>query len=164
MNATKILIIPLSRSLSIHVKKAHVFYGLHRASLISLVQLCDNDCISILDKNDINILKNNTLVLKGHRNNIDGLWDIPISRPLRYCTHAIITGYTKKQNWLDIFMDAASAPPPRTYLKAVENLNFLTRIGLNNQHFLKHITRLQAHQDLTGNPPRFSVNRFNGVH
>ena len=98
MNVKKIGSIPLSISLSTHSKKINVFDGLHIASLISLVQLCDNDCIAILDKNDINILKNNRLVLKGRGNKTDGLWEIPISRPLRYFSHAIITRDKKKQN------------------------------------------------------------------
>ena len=54
-------------------KKAHMFDVLPSASLISLGQMCDNDCIAILDKNDINILKNTKLILKGHRNKTDGL-------------------------------------------------------------------------------------------
>ena len=45
--------------------------------------MCDDDCFAILDKNVINILKGRTLILKGHRNKIDGLWYIPISIPVR---------------------------------------------------------------------------------
>ena len=43
-------------------KKGTHFYGLHSASLISLGQICDDDCTAILDKNEINILKNKTLI------------------------------------------------------------------------------------------------------
>ena len=57
MNAEKTGIVPLSGSLINHAKKSHVFGGLHSASLISLVQLHEDDCISILDKIEINILK-----------------------------------------------------------------------------------------------------------
>ena len=55
--------IPLAISLSAHEKKAHIFDGLHSDSLISLCQLCDDDCVAILDKNQINILKVKTLIL-----------------------------------------------------------------------------------------------------
>ena len=91
IDATKTGSIPLSRSLSTHAKKAHVFDGLQSASLISLGQLCDNGCIEKLDNNEINILKNKTLILKGHRNKTDGLWDIPIPRPSRHRDHETIT-------------------------------------------------------------------------
>ena len=87
---------PLARSLSDHAKKAHIFDGLHSASLISLVQLCDYDCIAILDKNEINIIKGKTLILKRHRNKTDGLWDIPVSITLIHSAHAIITRDKKK--------------------------------------------------------------------
>ena len=91
MNETKAGILPLSISLSIHAKKEHIFDGLHSASLIYLGQLSDDYCISILDKNEINILKVKTLILKGHRNNTYGLWDIPISVPVIHCALSIVT-------------------------------------------------------------------------
>ena len=91
MNETKAGILPLYISLSIHAKKEHIFDGLHSASLIYLVQLCDDDCITILEENEINILKDKEIILKGNRNKTDGLWDIPISIPLRNSAHAIIT-------------------------------------------------------------------------
>ena len=96
MNATKTGSIPLSGSLSTHAKNAHIFYGLHSALLISLGQLCDDECIAILDNNEINIMKNKTFILKGHRNKTYGLWDIPTSRPLRHRAHEIVTIYKTK--------------------------------------------------------------------
>ena len=65
MSAAIIGNIPLAINLSAHAKKAHIFDGLHSASLISLDQLCDDDCVAILDKNEINILKGKTLILRG---------------------------------------------------------------------------------------------------
>ena len=77
MSATRTGNTPLEISLSADAKKAHIFDVLHSASLISLVQLCDNDCIAILDKNEINIFKGKTIILKRHLNKAYGLWDIP---------------------------------------------------------------------------------------
>ena len=48
MSATRTGNIPLEISLSAHAKKAHIFDGLHSASLISLGQLCDDDFVAIL--------------------------------------------------------------------------------------------------------------------
>ena len=73
------------------MKKAHIFDGLHGASLISLIQLCDDDCVAILDNNEINILKGKTLILKEHRNKTDGLWYIPISKTVMHRAMEIIT-------------------------------------------------------------------------
>ena len=64
MNATKTGILPLLRSISIHANKEHIFDGLHSALLNYLGQLCDDYCITILDKNEINIIKYNKLILK----------------------------------------------------------------------------------------------------
>ena len=51
MSETRIGNTLLVSSLSGHEKRAHIFDGLHSASLISLGQLCDDDCVTILDKN-----------------------------------------------------------------------------------------------------------------
>ena len=49
--------IPFTNSLGLQATKAPIFDGLHSASLVSLVQLFDDYCIAILDKNEVNILK-----------------------------------------------------------------------------------------------------------
>lgn len=54
-------------------EKAHVLPGMTHESLISIGQLCDHNCIAIFSKNDFNILKNNTLVLREKLNKQDGL-------------------------------------------------------------------------------------------
>ena len=66
MSATHIGQIPLSLSLSQQVSKAYVFYEIYSASIIYLGQLCDNDSVAILDKNEINIVKYSQSILKGH--------------------------------------------------------------------------------------------------
>ena len=65
MSVTRTGNIPLASSLSARAKKLHIFDGLRSASLISLGQLCDDDCVAILDKNEINILRGKMLILKG---------------------------------------------------------------------------------------------------
>ena len=52
--------------------------------------MCDDDYIAILDTDEINIIEDYKLILKGYRNKADGRWYIPISRPLRHQSHAII--------------------------------------------------------------------------
>ena len=98
MSVTRTRNTPLASSQSAHAKKAHIFDGLHSDSLISLVQICDDDFAVILYKKEINILKFKTLILKGHRNKTDDLCNIPISRPVRHRAMAIITkDKTKKE-------------------------------------------------------------------
>ena len=54
--------IPLARSVIDHAKKAHIFDGLHSASVISLGQFYDYDCVAILDKIEINIINGKMLI------------------------------------------------------------------------------------------------------
>jgi hypothetical protein len=71
--------LPLHASLSSRAQKAHVLRGITNLSLISLGQLCDDDCIAVLDKNHLQVFRDNTCILTGTRNLTDGLWDIPLS-------------------------------------------------------------------------------------
>ena len=110
----------IASSLSTHAKKAHIFDGLHSASLIYLVPLCDYDCISILDKNKI---------LKGHINKTDGLWDIPISKPVRHRALAIITKYKTKTKIIQYLHGCCFITTTRTFLNTIKNGKFLTWLG-----------------------------------
>ena len=47
--------------------------------MISLGQLYDDDCKVILDKKELNVYKDEQVLLKGYCNSKDGLWDIPIT-------------------------------------------------------------------------------------
>ena len=48
MTSTESGILPLSGHLNAAAKKAHIFSDLHSASLISLGQLCDDNCTIVL--------------------------------------------------------------------------------------------------------------------
>ena len=120
MNATKTGIIQQSGSLIAHAKKAHIFDGPHSASLISLCQFFDDNCIVILDKNEINILKNKKLILKGNSNKIDGLQDIPISRPLKHSSHKVITRDNTKSELIQYLHYFCFSTTPRSSLKSIE--------------------------------------------
>ena len=70
--------LPLSNKLSKTAKNAVVLPELKSSLLISLGQLCDNNCQVILDKQQLKVIKEQKIILQGIRNTIDGLWDIPI--------------------------------------------------------------------------------------
>ena len=69
----------LSNQLSHNAKDDIVLPDLKISSLISLGQLCDDDCVIILDKKVLEVRKKHKLVMKGIRNMKDRLWDIPIT-------------------------------------------------------------------------------------
>ena len=70
--------LPLSNKLPMKAKKATVLPDLKSSSLISLRQLCDDDCKVLLDKKKLQVFKENDVILEGTRNLKDGLWDMPI--------------------------------------------------------------------------------------
>ena len=116
-----------------------MFDELHSALIIFLGKLCDDDCVTILDNNEINIIKGKTHILRGHRNNKDGLWGIPISRPVRHSSHAIITKNKTKTELIQYLHGCCFIPTPRTVLKAIRNGNLLTWPGPNSQQLLKNL-------------------------
>ena len=72
--------IPLSSLLSKEAQTAQILPQLASSSLISLGQSCDDDCVILLYKKILLAIKNKEIVLKGIRNPIDRLWDIPVCK------------------------------------------------------------------------------------
>ena len=71
-------LLPLSNLLTSAAKTATVLPQLSNSSLISMGQLCDDGCEVKLTRKKLSVTKNNMVVMEGHRNYTDGLWDIPI--------------------------------------------------------------------------------------
>ena len=107
-------------------KKPHIFDVLQSARIISLCQLCDDECVAILDNNKITIIKGKTLISKGHMNKTDDQGDIPILRPVRHHAMEIIIKDKKKTELIHFSHGFYFSPTPRTFLKAINNGNFLT--------------------------------------
>ena len=84
--------LPLSCKLSPKAKEAIVLPKLQSSSLISLGQLCDDNCNVHLDKKELKVYKEEELVMKGYRNPVDGLWDIPIVTKLQHNNYKIFRG------------------------------------------------------------------------
>ena len=72
--------VPFSSDLSKEAKTAQILPRLASSSLISLGQLCDDDCVVLLNKKQLLAIKDKNIVLQGIRNPIDRLWDIPVGR------------------------------------------------------------------------------------
>jgi hypothetical protein len=111
------------------------------SSLISLGQLCDDDCIAVLDKRRLQVYKNNECVLKGNRNPTDGLWDIPISLPTqssnltalnttKHQLNAIIRKDISKTQLAQYHYGSCGSPVASTWKKSIKNGNFITWPGI----------------------------------
>ena len=70
-------------TLNLHPKlklKTLIFPNLKNESLLSIGQLCDQNCRAIFDKYKMHILKDNQIILQGDRDGTDGLWKINLNR------------------------------------------------------------------------------------
>ena len=122
-----------SNVLSAHATRAHVFPHLSSASLLSLGQLCDDDCNIFLDKHSMRVFKNNNLILTGLRNHTDGLWDVSVSTQTHPTTPSapssafnqaanVIIRKNQTTKQLAQYLHAACGSPPiSTFLKAIKN-------------------------------------------
>ena len=144
--------LPLSSSLTPTSTKTTIFPNL-QSSLISLGQLCDDDCTVILDKRKLRALKNNEVILEGSRSTSgDGLWDIPLPQPPRNVPRACPTNITapsmnvilrKNQPSKDLvrYLHASCfSPPIKTFLSAVQNKFLITFPGLSVSLIKKHLS------------------------
>ena len=146
---------------------AHVLPHLRNSSLLSLGQLADDGCITVLEDHEINIFKkkNKTLrgihhykhhlkkehcILSGNRNRSDGLWDINIQQtvpsspstenPTNEC-NVIIRKNQPKQVLAQYLHACAGFPPVSTFVKAIQNGNFITWPGITDISFHKHLPK-----------------------
>ena len=46
--------------------------------MLSIGQLCDDDCLALFTKEKVFIFKQNKLLLQGKRNFFNGMWTIPV--------------------------------------------------------------------------------------
>jgi hypothetical protein len=64
--------IPLAAALSKQARVGHIFDDL-QGSFISIVQLCDDNCVALFSKYHFDIIKDGKIIIKGKRNTSNGL-------------------------------------------------------------------------------------------
>ena len=57
IETTQQAILPLANELSTQAKTGHIFANLKSGSLISIGQLCDDDCVALFSKYHVHIYK-----------------------------------------------------------------------------------------------------------
>jgi hypothetical protein len=148
IQATHAGLLPLPSALSTKAKTAHVLDGITNSSLISIGQLCDNDCIAVLNKNKLQVFKNEKCILQGPRNPIDGLWDISIplaSRsPPKHHINAIIRKDLSKTQLVQYLYGCCGSPVVSTWKKAIKNGNFITWPGIDSLSIDAHLPKRVA--------------------
>ena len=143
-------LLPLSPHLSNTAQSAFVLNDLSNGTLISLANLCDDDCIALFMKYDVTIHKNNQVIINGKRLS-NGLWSLPIqpSPPLQ-ANGILCLDQTKSE--LAAFHHATlGSPVPSTLLRAIRRGHLVTFPGLTTNLISKHLPKSLAtvlgHQD-----------------
>ena len=65
---------------SSQAKYAEIFPNLH-SSLISIGQLCEDECIVTFDKHKLIVSKNKDIIIEGYWDPKNGLWQFPLHHP-----------------------------------------------------------------------------------
>jgi len=129
----------ISSNLSNIATEASILPGLKTASLLSIGQLCDDNCNVTFDKHKMEVYKNDEKVLIGVRNQEDGLWDVPVKKVQLEKANVIIR-VDKTKNDLANFIHATMfSPTIDTLDKAIRNKNLLTMPGVNDVNFKKYL-------------------------
>ena len=90
----------MHKKLSSKSQEALIFPNLTNESLISVGQLCDDNCEVVFDKNKVNVIKNEEIIIQGTRNKSDGLYDLQINQEDQNCEHKINYIITKDKSKL----------------------------------------------------------------
>jgi hypothetical protein len=141
----------LSNKLSASAQTAYVLDDLKTGTLISLAQLCDDDCIAIFSKYEVQIVKQDQVIIKGNRMPNGLVWSIPITQTTTHQANAILRTDQPKQELAAYLHAALGSPAPSTLLRAIRNGHLTTIPGLTTNLISKHLPKRLAttlgHQD-----------------
>ena len=141
--------LPLSPHLSTTAQTALVLNDLKTGTLISLAQLCDDDCTALFTRYNVKIVKHDKVIITGNRM-INGLWSIPIHPPTHQANGILRTDKTKHD--LALYHHATlGSPVTSTLLRAIRRGHLITFPGLTTNLISKHlpasIATVLGHQD-----------------
>ena len=148
MHATKQVKLKLSHELSNKAQRGHTYNYLKTGTLVSVFQLADDDCDTTFMKHKVKVFKNGKVVIKGYRNQSNGLWNIPLvhtAKPtiLKIKHHALgfIQYFQTKQD-LAVYLHACMfIPTTATFLRAVKKFQVVSWTGLAISLIFKHLTK-----------------------
>ena len=150
MTPTHSGILPLSPLLSNKAQSAFVLDDLKTGTLVSLSQLCDDDCIAIFSRFKVQILKQDKIIITGKRMS-NGLWSIPLQIPPQHQVNGILRLDQTKQELAIYHHATLGSPVPSTLLRAIRRGHLITFPGLTttliSKHLPKSLATVLGHQD-----------------
>ena len=158
---TKKALLPLPIEFTRNAKIAYSFNNLQSGTLISIGQLCDDDCIAIFSKYDVKIIKNNKILIRGRRTQ-NGLWKMPIARAhskskcITTAEHAhaangVIQLDRTKGDLAQYYGATLFNPVKSSIIRAINRYHFTSWPGMTGKMMRKHlpqrIATAQGHMD-----------------
>jgi hypothetical protein len=143
-------LVPLVKELSTKAKTGHIFDDRKSGSLISIRQLCDDDCIALFTKYDVKIYKDGKVIIVGQRNNVNCLWHIPLAPKetdtpqLQHSANGAIRNVRTKQDLAAFLHACAFSPQYSTFLRALRHNHFNSWPGLTTTLITKHLKKSLA--------------------
>ena len=130
--------------------QAYLFPKLKSANLLSIGQFCDDGCNVNFNKHEATVVKNGKTLLKGIRNNNNGMWETPLPiatshnhAPVPF-TNAMANGIIKKEttvnDLINFFHAACFSPSTSTWINAIRRNYFLGWPGLTVKAVRKYLS------------------------
>jgi hypothetical protein len=142
--------LPLSPLLSDKAQSAFVLDSLKTGTLISLSQICDDNCTAIFDRSQVRILKENKIILTGPRTP-NGLWSLPLIPPSSHQANGLLRLDQPKRALAQYYHASLGSPVPSTLLRAIRQGHLVSFPGLTTDLISKHLPKSYAtvlgHQD-----------------
>jgi hypothetical protein len=124
-------------------RQAHILPGLVHNSLISVGQLCDNECSVTFTQNQVTVSKNGKNVMYGSRDPKSRLWQVNLKQKcepeILQCNHA--HDNNNKKDLINYLHAACFSPVKSTWIKAIKKGNFSSWPGLNEHTVEKHLSK-----------------------
>ena len=133
-------------------------------TLLSVGQLCDDGCNVLFRAREARIMKNNKVILRARRNNVNGMYEVELPRPEpteklpQYKYHASQPGkqdyevstannvyeIKTKKEIIKFLHKAAGSPVKSTWIQAIKNGQYTTWPGLTTKIVEKYLEKSQA--------------------
>jgi hypothetical protein len=111
-------------------------HGLVHNSLISVGQLCDNECSVTFTQDHVTVSRNGKHVMYGSRDPKSRLWRVDrkqkMTPKISQCNHA--HDNNNQKDLINYLHAACFSPVKSTWIKAIKNGNFSSWPGLNEQN------------------------------
>jgi hypothetical protein len=123
--------------------QAHILPGLVHNSLISVGQLCDNECSVTFTQDQVAVSKNGEHVMYGSRDPKSRLWRVNLKQKFEtkhvQCNHA--HDNNNQKDLINYLHAACFSPVKSTWIAAIKNGNFSSWPGLTEHAVENHLSK-----------------------